>query len=466
MGLALYKCSAPAHHSNQKRLLIAGIGVNLALLGYFKYANFFVETVNGLLATNFNLNQVILPLAISFFTFQQIAYLVDVYRDTAKKYSFFDYSLFVGFFPQLIAGPIVHHDQLIPQFNNPKVSQFNARNMAIGLTIFCLGLGKKVLIADSISVYATPVFEMASQGTSTTFVAAWIAAFAYSLQLYFDFSGYSDMAIGIARMFNIKLPLNFYSPYKAKNISDFWRRWHITLSGFLRDYLYIPLGGSRMGIVRRNINLMVTMLLGGLWHGAGWTFVFWGGLHGAYLVIHRQWQSLLNSLGYKPQNQGWSTQLLSRSITFLAVVVGWVFFRADSMRAAISILKGMVGANGLSLPYVLADQLAFLQSWSVTFEGLVPEIAISFPPFITIFMAAFAIIWFAPNIYQWMEQYTPAADLASLTTTNTNKPIRPMNRWFQWRPIQLFSLLVGVLAFMTVKTLLEAPQSEFLYFNF
>lgn len=453
---------------NRKGWLIAGIGVNLALLGYFKYAIFFIDTVNGVLATNFNFNQVILPLAISFFTFQQIAYLVDVYKENTKKYSFLEYCLFVCFFPQLIAGPIVHHDQIIPQFNDRKICRFSVKNMAIGLTIFCLGLSKKVLIADGISAYATPVFEMAGQGTPITFFAAWVAALAYSLQLYFDFSGYSDMAIGIARMFNIKLPLNFYSPYKAKNISEFWRRWHITLSGFLRDYLYIPLGGSRLGAVRRNINLMVTMLLGGLWHGAGWTFIFWGGLHGAYLVIYRQWRSLLILLGHKPQNDGWPAHLLGSSMTFLAVVFGWVFFRADSMEAAFSILKGMVGASGLSLPYSLFDRLAFMQPWGVTFDGLVPDVAISFLPFITLFIIAFAIVWLVPNIYQWMEKHSPAADLVSLATSaSTNKQgNRQMSRWFQWRPIRLFSLLIGILAFATVKTLLEAPQSEFLYFNF
>ncbi|MGD1911300.1 MAG: MBOAT family O-acyltransferase, partial [Rivularia sp. (in: cyanobacteria)] len=235
----------------KKLLLTLGIIVNLALIGYFKYANFFVSTVGDLLGRNFNLENIILPLAISFFTFQQIAYLVDAYKGETKEYNLLDYCLFVTFFPQLIAGPIVHHKEVMPQFEDKSTYRFNPENMAVGITIFSLGLFKKVIFADNIAAYATPVFTAASQGRAPTLVEAWVGALAYTLQLYFDFSGYSDMAIGIARMFGIKLPINFNSPYKAISISDFWRRWHITLSNFLRDYLYIPLGGSRKGEIRR-----------------------------------------------------------------------------------------------------------------------------------------------------------------------------------------------------------------------
>ena len=260
----------------RKTLLIVGISGNLALLGYFKYANFFTDTLNALTDANIALQQIVLPIAISFFTFQQITYLVDAYRGETQEYNFLHYCLFVTFFPQLIAGPIVHHKEMLPQFAEKSLYKIKADNLAVGVTIFIIGLFKKVILADGIAVYATPMFDAAEWYDSLTFFEAWCGALAYSLQLYCDFSGYSDMAIGIARMFGVKLPINFYCPYKAHNIIEFWRRRHITLSRFLRDYLYFPIGGNRRGVSRRYVNVMITMLLGGLWHGAGWTFVVWG----------------------------------------------------------------------------------------------------------------------------------------------------------------------------------------------
>jgi alginate O-acetyltransferase complex protein AlgI len=269
VGVALSNLQAQssASHLTKKIILSFGILVNLFLLAYFKYANFFVDNLNSLSGSNFHLQTIILPLAISFFTFQQITYLVDAYKGETREYNFLHYCLFVTFFPQLIAGPIVHHREMLPQFVKNTIYKFNHQHLAIGLTIFFIGLFKKVVLADGVAVYATPVFEAAEQGVMLTFFEAWAGALAYTFQLYFDFSGYSDMAIGIARMFGIRLPLNFNSPYKSVNIIEFWRRWHITLSRFLRDYLYIPLGGNRKGKFRRYINLMITMLLGGLWHG-------------------------------------------------------------------------------------------------------------------------------------------------------------------------------------------------------
>jgi len=275
----------------KKSVLFLGVASNLGLLGYYKYANFFIENINVITGAEIVLDQIILPLAISFFTFQQIAYLVDVYRDKVKEHNFLHYCLFVTFFPQLIAGPIVHHKEMLPQFAQAITYRLRAKHLAVGFTIFVIGLFKKVVLADGIAVYATPVFEIAEFNVALTFFEAWGGALAYSFQLYFDFSGYSDMAIGIARMFGIRLPLNFNSPYKAISIIDFWRRWHLTLSRFFRDYVYIPLGGQRKGEIRRLVNLAITMLLGGLWHGAGWTFVFWGGLHGLFLVINHIWSN-------------------------------------------------------------------------------------------------------------------------------------------------------------------------------
>ena len=337
VGLSLSK-------TPHKGILALGVTANLALLGYFKYANFFVENLNALLQDSLHLETVILPLAISFFTFQQIAYLVDAYRGEAKEYRLLHYALFVTFFPQLIAGPIVHHKEMMPQFAKDFIGRINAMHLAIGVTVFAIGLFKKVVLADGIAVYATPIFSAAEAGVELTFFEAWGGALAYTLQLYFDFSGYSDMAIGLAAMFGIRLPLNFNSPYKATNIIDFWRRWHMTLSRFLRDYLYIPLGGNRKGPTRRNINIMLTMLLGGLWHGAGWTFVLWGGLHGLFLLINHAWRRLRPlSLG------GPIITTISWGLTMAAVVIAWVPFRAETMTGTLSMLSAMGGVNGLSL---------------------------------------------------------------------------------------------------------------------
>ena len=259
-----------------KSIFFISIIANLALLGVFKYANFFIATANTF-GTQWDSLDIILPLGISFFTFTQIAYLVDVYRGIAREYDFIYYLLFVTWFPHLIAGPVLHHKQMMPQFASPSIYKPNPESIAVGLTLFSFGLFKKVMLADQFALYANPVFADAAKGAQPMFNEAWIGVLAYTLQLYFDFSGYSDMAIGLSRIFNVKLPLNFDSPYKAGNIIDFWRRWHMTLSKFLRDYLYVPLGGNRKGPTRRHLNLLATMLLGGLWHGAGWNFVLWGG---------------------------------------------------------------------------------------------------------------------------------------------------------------------------------------------
>jgi len=424
----------------KKLLLTLGIGVNIALIGYLKYANFFIDTVNSLLDTSFNLNKIILPLAISFFTFQQIAYLVDAYRGETKEYSFLNYCLFVTFFPQLIAGPIVHHKEVMSQFADKSTYRFNPENLAVGLTMFLLGLYKKVLIADRIAAYVTPVFNAALAGRELTFYDAWSGAFFYAFQLYFDFSGYSDMAIGAARMFGIKLPINFNSPYKATNIIDFWRRWHMTLSRFLRDYLYIPLGGNRLGEMRRYINLMITMLLGGLWHGAGWTFVFWGGLHGVYLVINNQWRSLRKNLGQDLQKSQWWSRGIGCILTFLAVVVAWVFFRAENMQAAMVMLQSMFGAHGFSLSASLVEQKKKL--------------------LVLVILCLF--VWLAPNTQEWMMRYNPALNLPVVEKSGFHQ----MRSKLQWKPGKWVGIILGILAFIVVKEILEAPYSDFLYFDF
>jgi len=323
-----------------RRWLIVGITVNLVLLAYFKYANFFIDNLSLLIGHHWDIGQVILPIGISFFTFTQIAFLADTFQKGIRDYAFVNYGLFVTYFPHLIAGPVLHHAQMMPQFREPRTYQINSANVAGGLAIFCIGLFKKIVLADGISPYADAVFDAAESGATPGFTEAWIGALAYTFQLYFDFSGYSDMAIGLSWMFNVRIPFNFNSPYQATNITDFWRRWHMTLSAFLRDYLYIPLGGNQKGSIRRYANLLTTMLLGGLWHGASWTFVFWGGLHGFYLIMNHGFNALIGVRGARwianPLFKFWSWIL-----TFLAVIVAWVFFRAANFDAALKILAAM-----------------------------------------------------------------------------------------------------------------------------
>ena len=328
-----------ASATRPRRLLALGIAVNLGLLGYFKYRNFFVDTASVALGAGWQLPSLVLPLAISFFTFEQITYLVDAYHADTGEYDFLSYCLFLSFFPHLIAGPIVRFKQLVPQFASAQTFVFSPSNLATGLFIFAMGLFKKVMIADTFSAWVAPIFDRAPD---VVFSDAWGATLAFTLQLYFDFSGYTDMAIGLALMLNIVLPENFNSPYQAYSIIDFWRRWHMTLSNFLRDYLYIPLGGNRKGEARRYVNLFLTMLLGGLWHGASWTFVLWGGLHGVYVAINHLWRRAGVQL----------PAALSWAITFVALMVGWVFFRAPSFQRAQVILAGMLGLNGFAWPHL------------------------------------------------------------------------------------------------------------------
>jgi len=340
----------------RRAALIAAIAIDLGLLAFFKYANFFMGTVEQIAGLpHFGLD-IILPIGISFYTFTQIAYLVDSYKREVEERSFPSYVLFVTFFPHLIAGPVLHHKEMMPQFANPATYRFDWMKLALGLLLFGIGLWKKVVFADTVSPWSNEIFAAAAKDAAPDFWTAWGGALAYTLQIYFDFSGYSDMAVGIALMFGIKLPINFDSPYRSTSIVEFWRRWHMTLSRFLRDYLYIPLGGNRGGDFSRYRNLLITMLLGGLWHGASWLFVIWGGLHGLYLVINHLW----NATGFKFSKFLGKTggMILGWSLTMLAAVVAWVFFRATTMGAAGAMLAGMAGMNGFNasaLDAFLAD---------------------------------------------------------------------------------------------------------------
>ncbi len=436
--------------SRAKVILVTALVANLGVLAYFKYANFFIANVGQLTGMKWTVENIVLPIGISFFTFTQIAFLVDVYRGIAREYNFIHYTLFVTYFPHLIAGPVLHHKQMMPQFGHGDTYRFNIENINVGLTIFIVGLAKKVLLADQFSLYANPVFEMAEQGgEELKLIEAWIGALAYSLQLYFDFSGYSDMAIGLSRMFNVKLPLNFYSPYKSPNIIEFWRRWHMTLSTFLRDYLYVPLGGSRRGRPRRYANLMATMLLGGLWHGAGWNFVLWGGLHGMYLVINHGWQRLTSS---KETSFGWR-YIIGTGLTFVAVIVAWVPFRATGIDAALRMWAGMLGVNGITLPQSLGPKLPAWVSKVSTFDGPTPLTGLSFKEVALAVSIGLAIVWLLPNVQQWMSRYQPA--LNSVCCVGASKG---------WKPTTKYALAAGAVFGIALLSLNRV--STFLYFQF
>jgi D-alanyl-lipoteichoic acid acyltransferase DltB (MBOAT superfamily) len=361
--------SALANHTPSKAsrnsLLIIGIGFNISLLAYFKYTDFLLENYNVLVGIDAPFPNIILPLGISFFTFTQIAFLVDAYKEKVKEYDLINYVLFITYFPHLLAGPILHHSEMIPQF----VSRWNWavrwRNVALGLFLFFIGLFKKVMIADTFATWANAGFDVA---TTLNLVEAWITSLSYTLQLYFDFSGYTDMAIGVSLMFNIRLPANFNSPYQAKDIQDFWRRWHITLSRFLKDYIYIPLGGNKISRFNSYVNLFAVFLIGGLWHGASWMFVIWGALHGTAIVLHRIWKdSGLRMWGW----MGWF-------ITFNFVNIAWIFFRAKDFASVEKVHGGMIGIGGIYLPGFLYNKLSFLDNYGVNFGQFLNQIGGSF----------------------------------------------------------------------------------------
>jgi alginate O-acetyltransferase complex protein AlgI len=315
---------------SSKQLLVLGIVFNITLLAYFKYTDFLIENFNGIFGANIPLPHIVLPLGISFFTFTQIAFLVDAYKNEVKKYDLLNFMLFVTYFPHLLAGPILHHKEMMPQFANKWNFAVRWRNIAIGLFLFSIGLFKKVVIADAFAKWADAGFDTA---LTLNLIEAWGTSLSYTLQLYFDFSGYTDMAIGMSLMFNIRMPINFNSPYKAINIQDFWRRWHITLSRFLQDYIYIPLGGNKVSRLRNYVNLFTVFLIGGLWHGASWMFVIWGALHGIAIVIHRLCRDFRLRIN----------KYIAWFITFNFVNIAWVFFRSKDYASAMKVLGGMAG---------------------------------------------------------------------------------------------------------------------------
>ena len=408
MGRVLTNYSSQIYHIPKKTILTIGIVGNALLLIYYKYMDFFIININGAFGSNIELMHLALPLAISFFTFQQIAYLVDSYRGETKEYNFLNYALFVSFFPELIAGPIVHHKEMMTQFMKSENSSINMSNVFGGMFIFAIGLFKKVVIADTFAIWATQGFD---HSTILYFSEAWIASLSYSFQIYFDFSGYADMAIGAALLFNIKLPINFDSPYKATSVQDYWRRWHITFGRFLRNYIYIPLGGNRQGVNRTYINLMITLLFAGFWHGAGWGFVLWGFLHGVALIINHKWKQFGFRLNI----------FVAWFITFFYINFTRVFFRATEFKDAIKVLKGMFGLNGFSLYY----DSTYIMAPSYLLLGFI---------IVTMFKNSSEIVEF---------------------------------RWIKRQAFFIFSLLFSFTLLQMINITIRGDKvSEFLYFNF
>ena len=451
-GSAIVRAAADSRYC--KRLLTAAIITNLALLAYYKYANFFVANYNAVTGAGLGVAEVVLPLGISFFTFTQIAFLVDAYQGKVREYNLVHYGLFVTYFPHLIAGPILHHGEMMPQFAQREIYRPQYDLIATGLTLFVLGLAKKVLIADGVAPYVGPVFDAPGAGVTLTFLEAWCGALAYTFQLYFDFSGYSDMAVGLSLLFGVRLPVNFHSPYKAVNVIDFWRRWHMTLSRFLRDYLYVPLGGNRKSRVRRYTNLLLTMLLGGLWHGAGWTFVLWGALHGVYLVINHGWREFRRRLGHNLHRSTPWGRRAGCLVTFIAVVIGWVLFRAPDIETAIAILRAMAGFNGLVLPESWLAKTgglgAILAALGVDF-GATP--AMTRTGVLHWIWVLLLVVWLAPNTQQIMAAAKPALGVPE----EGPSPIR-------WRvALPWAAVTLGLMLAVIVNL---GRHSEFLYFQF
>ncbi len=430
---------------SQILLAVAVVG-NLMLLAYFKYLGFLGNALAEMGLPHWNAS-IVLPLGISFLTFHQIAYLVEARRGKVVSHGFHDYALYIAFFPHLIAGPIVRPSDLLVRIVHHG-RHMDARRMAIGLSFFSIGLAKKVLLADGLAEYVDPFYQWMNKGGIPGFLDSWGAALAYSFQLYFDFSGYSDMAVGLGMMLGLRLPVNFLSPYKATSLIDFWRRWHITLSHFLRDYLYIPLGGSRHGKARQFAALLVTMTLCGLWHGAGYTFILWGFLHGMLLVINHLWRMSSAAAGAPGQ----ARRIAGWALTFLTVTGLWVVFRASTVDVAGKVLGGMVGFQGITLPLTYQDQLAALKHFGVNFDQI--DYFNGMSQLGALALSAFVVLTL-PNAYQWLLPTFARID----TRMGSKTP-----SWLRWYPGPRMAWILGGVT--AVALLFMAKPTVFLYFQF
>ncbi|MBR0875139.1 MBOAT family protein [Bradyrhizobium tropiciagri] len=444
------------HLSKSKSKLVLGVAIaaNLAVLGYFKYTNFVLQTLAFLFKIEVPSVALELPLGISFVTFIQIAFLVDVYRNRTDDLGLPKYALFVSYFPHLIAGPIIHHKEVMSQFTNERLRSISHAEVATGFAYIVCGLFKKVMIADTMASYAAPGFRLANMAQPISFFDAWGAALAFTYQIYFDFSGYSDIAIGLSMLFGVRLPINFDSPYKSGSIIEFWRSWHITLSRFLRDYLYIPLGGSRDGSVRRYVNLMIVMLLGGLWHGASWLFVIWGGLHGLYLIVNHAFRYLKDR--FLPNSRiADAVAALCSLLVFPAVLVSWVFFRSESWTGAMVMLKAMTGSFGILFPERYQAMLGpfsphVMQALHMHTGDLVTfgsRTAVAWMLAVTLF------VFILPNSQQL------------LLRDETDGRSR-LARVLAFRPTPLSAVVSALVGLVVLATIYAGVPSEFIYFQF
>jgi alginate O-acetyltransferase complex protein AlgI len=462
-----------------KAVLLLGIAFNVAFLGYFKYVDFTLGTINDVFGTNLILTHIILPLGISFITFQKIAFLIDVHAGRVKSFTFQDYALFVLFFPQLIAGPIVHFGEMMPQFRGASC-RFDKENFSVGLTLFFFGLFKKVVFADHIGPLVTPIYDQAATGGSISFLLSWMAAIGFTLQIYFDFSGYSDMALGLARFFGIRLPPNFYSPLQASSIIDFWLRWHMTLTRFLTAYIYNPLllaltrrrvAKGRPAFGGRNTTvgafvqlsmfpLLLTMCVSGLWHGAGYLFILWGLLHGVFLSINNGWRLIRPKLWLDRASYERFMTPIGFVLTFVAVTTSIVFFRSSTLQGAANILKGMIGLNGVALPQDLYDRLGPLAGWLHN-VGVAPEAGSSQSfMMLTVWISALMFIVLAcPNTLQILARYEPALGVKP-------QPTGQSTAWMvvEWDGSLPWAIGMSIIAAMGV-FFLDSP-SQFLYWQF
>ena len=461
-------------------VLVLGVASNILLLGYYKYTGFLFDTISQAFGEQWTISEIILPLAISFFTFQQIAYLSDAYDGAVVEHDFLNYCLFITFFPHLIAGPITHHREMLEQFRDPRNFRPRLDNISVGATLFLLGLAKKVLIADFLGSKATPMFGAVAEGMAPSLLDAWSGALSYTLQIYFDFSGYTDMAIGLGLLFGISLPANFDSPFKARNVIEFWSRWHMTLTRFLTAYVYNPIvlrvtrarmtagkAAPRRGRMSMSAFLalvayptVLTMFISGVWHGAGWTFVVFGLLHGFYLVVAHGWRALKVRQGWQLDSDHPLHRGAAVLLTFLCVVVAMVFFRAADVPTALRILSGMGGLNGLAVDPVSAE-LPVVSFLIGSFGIPVQPLEVFSTNLTALIGVLMAFVWTLPNTQEWMQQYRTALNW------------RPRQSWLErrlpfitWRPVPALGVAVGIVGFFALAMAMSAAPTEFLYFQF
>jgi alginate O-acetyltransferase complex protein AlgI len=462
-----------------RAVLFAGIGFNIAFLGYFKYTNFLIDSVNDVFGTNFVLARIILPLGVSFITFQKIAFLVDVQAGRVKSFTFQDYCLFVLFFPQLIAGPIVHYREMMPQFHAAPC-RFDKEDVSVGLTLFFTGLFKKAFLADSIAPLVTDLFGKTAAGGNPSLLISWMAAIGFTLQIYFDFSGYTDMALGLGRLFGVRLPPNFNSPLRASSIIDFWLRWHMTLTRFLTAYIYNPLvlwlarrraASGLPGFGGRNTTLgafvqllvlptLLTMFVSGVWHGAGYLFILWGLLHGVYLTINHGWRLIAPRLWPNRRSYARIMEPGGVVLTFLSVVVAMVLFRSSTVASAVRMLKGMVGLNGVSLPQPVDERLGALAPWLKSMGVAADPVSGQNFVFLLFWLVVLLVIAFAcPNTLQVLAAYEPALGVKRRLGDRGL-----IGKALEWTPSLAWAVGASVVAAIGVLSL--TGQSEFLYWQF